>query len=158
MGGGLQDRDAARRLANGNRELIRHFKEEFGKAAQQVADEAQRKILEASTHHPGLLREEIAGTVTARGRMTMSGFSAEIKSDGRKMPEGKQTLPAYANAGKSRWRRWRHPVYGNRDVWVTQEWPTARGWFDQTVQDNARTFSAAVQAAIDDTQRYLEGR
>lgn len=163
MSGGLQDRDAARRLANGDKELIKHFKDEFGKAAQQVADKAKRKILAAESHHPGSLRAEIATTVTARGRYTATGFSAEIKSDGKLMPAGKQNLPAYANAGQSRWRRWRHPVWGpterNPDpAWVSQDWESAHGWLDQTVQDNSRQFTDAVQAAIDETQRYLEGR
>lgn len=163
MTGGLQDRDAARRMANGNRELTRHFKDEFAKAAEDVAAKARRKILAAETKHPGPLREEIAGTVSVRGRSTMSGFSAVIKSDGEKMPPGKQNLGAYANAGKRRWQRWRHPVYGPTakrpdPPWVQQDWASARGWFDQTVQDNAGQFSDAVKAAIDETQRYLEGR
>jgi hypothetical protein len=162
--GGLQDPNAARRLANGNRELTRHLRDEFARAAQKVAAEAERKILAAGTHHPGMLRAEIAGTVSVRGRVTRSGFSAEIRSDGTLMPPGKQNLPAYANAGQARWRRWKHPVYARSDqardewTWVTQEWPSARGWLDQTVRDEAQRFSAAVQAAVDETQRYLEGR
>jgi hypothetical protein len=87
------------------------------------------------------------------------------------MPEGKQTLNAYANAGTRRWSRWRHPVFGTEAqdaaaggghgrgwTWVTQEWPSAQGWFDQTVRDHAREFSDAVQKSVDETQRYLEGR
>jgi hypothetical protein len=126
-----------------------------------VADEAKRRILAAETHHPGDLRAEIAATVSTRGRVTQSGVSAEIKSDGKLMPPGKQNLPAYANAGASKWRRWRHPVYQterNPDTWVSQEWPSARGWLDQTVKDESQRFSDAVRAAIDETAAYLDGR
>jgi hypothetical protein len=162
--GGLQDPNLARRLANGNAELTRHLRDEFRRAADQVAGEARRKILAADTKHPGALRAQIAATVSVRGRVTQSGFSAEIKSDGKLMPPGKQNLPAYANAGTSRWRHWNHPVYARagqpRDEWTwrPQEWPSAAGWLDQAVQDNAQAFSDAVTAAIDETSRYLEGR
>lgn len=163
MGGGLQDPNAARRIANGAPELMRHLKDEFTRAAQAVADKTQRKILEAQSRHPGGLRAEIAGTVEVRARKVQAGVQAQIRSNGRLMPGGKQTLNAYANAGRPRWARWRHPVYGptvrNPDpAWVQQEWPSARGWFDDTVLREARHFSDAVQKSIDETQRYLEGR
>lgn len=163
MGGGLQDPNAARRIANGAPELARHLKDQFARAAQEVADKAKRKILEADTRHPGTLRAEIAATVSVRGRKTQAGVQAEIRSDGKLMPPGKQNLPALANAGTSRWRRWHHPVYGpteNRPdpPWVSQDWPSAHGWLDQTVRDEAERFSQAVSAAVDETSRYLEGR
>jgi hypothetical protein len=158
--GGLQDKDLVRRLRNGDRELLRHLRDDFGRAAEKAAGKAQRRILEASSKHPGPLRGEIAATVTARGRVTQSGLSAEIKSDGTLMPPGKSTLPAYADAEDPGflYRRWRHPVYGNRKVWVGQTWPSARGWFHATIQDQAQSFSDAVQKAIDETTAYLEGR
>lgn len=163
MGGGLQDPNVARRIANADKELKAYLKREFTDAARKVADEAKQKILAASTRHPGGLRAEIAGTVEARARAVQAGVQAQIRSNGRLMPPGKETLNAYANAGTRRWARWRHPVYGptakNPDpAWVQQEWPSAEGWLDQTVRDHARDFSGAVQQAIDDAQRYLEGR
>lgn len=156
---GLQDWDALRRLANGHAELRRSLKKDFAKAADDVAKKTQAKILSASTRHPGALRAQIAATVTVRGRYTQTGASAEIRADGRRMPDENRSwnLPAYANA-RGLWRRWRHPVYGNYDVWRQQEWPSAAGWFDDTILGEAQRFSDAVKAAMDETSRYLEGR
>lgn len=178
MGGGLQDPNVARRIANGAPELARHLKAEFARAAQDVANKTQKKILEADApKYPDRgLREEIAATVQVRGVKRAAGVQAQIRSYGPLMPEGKHNLAAYANAGTRRWARWRHPVFGTEAqleahlaaggqgghgrgwTWVTQEWPSARGWFDDTVRGEAQHFSDAVQKAIDETQRYLEGR
>lgn len=161
MGGGLQDPNAARRIANADRELAAHLKREFARAAQDVADKTKAKILAADApKYPGRgLRAEIAATVEVRGRKVQAGVQAQIRSNGRLMPPGKENLAAYANAGTRRWARWRHPVFGNiDDPWKTQEWPSARGWFDDTVREHAQEFGDAVQKAVDETQRYLEGR
>jgi hypothetical protein len=161
--GGLQDKELARRLANGDRDLLRHLRDDFGRAAQKVADEAKRKILEADSKHPGTLRKEISATVTTRGRVTQTGLSAEIKSDGMLMPGQRQNLPAYANS-RGKWKRWRHPVYARSDqsraewTWVTEEWLSAQGWFDDTIQDHSQDFADAAQHAIDENIAYLEGR
>jgi hypothetical protein len=68
-----------------------------------------------------------------------------------------QNLPAYANAAQTRWRRWRHPVYGNTDVWVSQDWPSAHGWFDGTIRGSAQRFTDAAERALEQTSRYLDG-
>jgi hypothetical protein len=162
--GGLQNRDAARRLSNGGRELTRHLRDEFAQAAGEVAKKTQARILAADSRHPGPLRSQIAATVTVRGRVTQSGASAEIKSDGEKMPDREWNLGAYANARSARWRRWRHPVYARSDqprsewTWVSQTWLTAEGWFDDTIKAHAQDFSDAVRVAVEETTAYLEGR
>jgi hypothetical protein len=49
----------------------------------------------------------------------------------------------------------RHPVFGNRDVWVMQE--VAPGWFDDPLRDSApavrRDLEAAVQVVVDKVVR-----
>ncbi|MEV6791243.1 hypothetical protein AB0M87_04410 [Streptomyces sp. NPDC051320] len=40
-----------------------------------------------------------------------------IRVDGRKMPDRQGSLPAYMEGTKPRWR---HPVFGNQEVWVQQ--------------------------------------
>lgn len=41
---------------------------------------------------------------------------ARVRVDGRKMPDGMRSLPSMYE-GETRWR---HPVFGNRDNWVSQ--------------------------------------
>lgn len=42
---------------------------------------------------------------------------------------------------------WRHPVFGNRDVWVTQR--VTPGWFDRTGQAAKPEFLAAAAVALE---------
>lgn len=43
--------------------------------------------------------------------------------------------------------RLRHPVFGNRDVWVTQ--PVPAGWFDSTIKQEQRTIVRGAQGVLD---------
>lgn len=43
--------------------------------------------------------------------------------------------------------RLRHPVFGNRDVWVTQ--PVPPGWFDDTIKQDERRIVRDAQGVLD---------
>ncbi len=73
-------------------------------------------------------------------------------SRGSRMPEGKGTLPARFNDDT----RFRHPVYGNRQVWVKQD-SRADGWFDAVIARRALQLRGAAEAAMDQVRRELEG-
>lgn len=152
MTGGLRDRQLADRLKTADPVLQRRLRAEFRRLAQDAADNARRRILAAASHHDGTLRGEIAGSVSVRAGASRSGFGAEIRSDGAKVP-GFPTGPSYANA-RGRYSRWRHPVWGH-DRWVSQFWPSARGWFDDGIGDKAPEGYAAIRRAMDDIKRYL---
>ncbi len=48
--------------------------------------------------------------------------------------------------------RWRHPVYGNREAWVTQ---VGRPWFFAPIRAEEPRFATGVGRAIDKTIRRL---
>lgn len=153
MTGGLRDRQLADRLRTAEPVLARSLRTEFRRAANVAADRARGRILAAASHSDGSLRAAIAASVSVRAGASRSGFGAEIRSDGRRMPPGEQNLAAYANS-RGRYRRWRHPVFG-RDRWVSQEWPSAAGWFDDTLDEGVAEYQAAARRAMDDVRRYL---
>lgn len=44
----------------------------------------------------------------------------------------------------------RHPVFGDRKTWVTQELPQAEGWFDETLEQEApKVARPAIEAALE---------
>ncbi len=45
---------------------------------------------------------------------------------------------------------WRHPVRGNRRIWVTQSAPGAIGWFTKTIDRNVPQFRKAILRAMED--------
>lgn len=153
MTGGLRDRALADRLRSAPPVLARELRNEFRRAATVAADRAKGRILAAASHHDGELRAAIAASVGVRAGASRSGFGAEVRSEGTRMPPGQQNLAAYAN-GRGRYSRWRHPVWGH-DRWVSQEWPSARGWFDDTIEDGAPEYRAAVARAMDRVRAYL---
>lgn len=53
----------------------------------------------------------------------------------------------------------KHPVFGNRDRWVTQRVPAAAGWFDETLEREApRVARPAVETAMKTVvQRVVDG-
>lgn len=149
MPGGLDPRSRAE-LARLKRELpaavARDALRELKQAAQDTARETQRRILAAAApKYPDRgLRAEIAATVRARSRVTAADAYVAVESLGRRMPEGKGNLPAYADGTDRDYDRWRHPVFGDREVWRTQLWPSAHGWF-YGAWDRGRFVRAAEQ-------------
>jgi hypothetical protein len=149
MGGGLADRGALRRLKNAPAVLARELETELGKAGGTAARRAQDRV-RAAGH---VLAGQIAGTVTVSETARAGRVTVEITSDGRKMPPGKKNLPALVDATESRWRRWKHPVWGptvkNPDpAWVTQV-SFAPGWFTGTLRGEQSRFLAAARRAVD---------
>lgn len=160
MSGGLQGRDraVAARLRDGPKELERELRRQYRTAARDAAAKTQAAITGASSKHAGPLREEIAQTVSVSLlKRAGTGLTVAISSIGSRMPDGKHNLPAYADAATPRWARWRHPVWGNEEVWVSQNWPSARGWFTDTLQGQRDALAAACRRAVDEAAAKLGG-
>lgn len=63
------------------------------------------------------------------------------------------TLPRYLDGSLRNFRRWRHPVFGNREVWVTQH---GDPWFFVTFNRHRTRFINAVDDGIKEMLRELE--
>lgn len=64
------------------------------------------------------LRVLLAKATWAQARLTGKEAGVRVRTDGRRMPDGLKATPGYAEG--IRRRPWRHPVFGNRGVWITQ--------------------------------------
>jgi hypothetical protein len=119
---------ALRQAANGKdlrRNLTRELRREI---APMVAKVKAAWLSAPSQGHRGRkgrsLRRLLASAT--RGQVRLSGKEAgiRIRTDGRRMPDQMKGLPGLAeglgHAVDRRAGRWRHPVFGNRDVWVDQ--------------------------------------
>lgn len=49
----------------------------------------------------------------------------------------------------------RHPVYGNRGAWVTQQIPLAKDWFYKPFHDGAGKISRELKQALDEVARKI---
>lgn len=113
-------RRAARALARTRRMSdfrAREIALKTGRTTGQVLAEHKAKQ-EAKAAAGAGLRETIAravsGSISTSNAKT--GVSVTWKAAAAKMPNKQRTLPKGFNSP----RGWRHPVFGNRNVWVTQ--------------------------------------
>src|SRR5262249_39449094 len=78
--------------------------------------------------------------------------------DVRKMLPDYRTLPLYmegvpGSRGQD-YRRWRHPVYGNREVWRSQ---AAHPYFFRPVEPLGRAAGESLRRSLEDIKRQLNG-
>lgn len=118
--------------------LSEKFRAALEEAARPTLVELQRAALGLPAHrdkHTGLRGRIAAGVgmkTTVKGvRITTS------------MPHGQEELPRGEDNGM---RGWRHPVYGNRDVWVQQR---GASWFKSTISDDRPRFERALGDVLD---------
>lgn len=131
-------------------------------AKPTVADlqEAARSIKTQGQRKPGAKRpftkevgakgtrakiaEAVAATVSTAGEDPRVRFQVRTS----KLPAEIQNMPRKFDEGT-----FRHPVMGNRDVWVTQ---TSDPWFFKPIRKNLDTFRAAIDAELDKVRANLE--
>lgn len=73
------------------------------------------------------LRDTIANAVTPKITSTTRSASLRVRAAQSKMPPDQRRLPRHINTGK-----WRHPVFADREHWVTQTADPA--WFDDSAK------------------------
>jgi hypothetical protein len=134
-------RRALRQASNGkdlSRQLTRELRSEIVPIVADV--KAAWQSAPSVTHDPKLRRALAKAT---RGQVRLTGKEAgiRVRTDGRRMPDRAKSLPTLAEGTK---RPWRHPVYGNRDVSVTQR--TFPRFFRAVRPDQARVRRQIEQA------------
>jgi hypothetical protein len=133
------------------KELTRNMRE----ALKPGAAEAKSSIMSmaSATPHGGpALKSAIARRIRPEARISGKFPGAKIKA--MKTPN----LRGFANAAKrtNRASGWRHPVYGNREVWVQQHGKTK--WFDRAFEGQEGRYKRAVQFALADMINRIASR
>lgn len=94
-------------------------------------------------------RERIAKAVTAD--VSTGGVDARVSFRVRdtRLPEVLRGMPRKFDSGD----KWRHPVMGNREVWVDQR---GKSWFWPPIKNHIKDFRAAIDAELDIVRQKLE--
>jgi len=132
--------------AMNNPELKKRFSNELRQAAKPMVPavkQAIRQIPSKQGYTADGLRGRMARAVKLEVRTTGRDAGVRIRVDGRKMPSGDKSLQAYMEGVK---KPWRHPVYGNREVWVRQ---SPKPYFYRTVESMGQRARQGVNRAID---------
>lgn len=121
------------------------FKHRLRTGAGRLADETRRAVLQipvTTTQRSGL-----------RGRVA-KGVGVKITSTGVQITTSmnqrdERNLPAYLDARDG----WRHPVFGNRSVWVRQT--TGGSWFTEVIQDGQPELEQELTEVWEDAARFI---
>jgi hypothetical protein len=166
--------------------LRRELRKALREAAEPAAVAARRSILsmrakdfpEVPGHYQGQLRTEVAASILVRPVIGRSAIRVQVVAEPKKMPPGKQGLPALLEApsfkhpvfargerftkGPSRARRYRHLPVRERPLVYRGAWPWVRQvgkpfWFSDAITRAAPEAQRNVREAMDATAQYLTG-
>ena len=132
-----------------DRELSKSLRRELRAAAKPMAQAAKDAALALPSKGTGStgLRRSLARSVTVQVSNSRRRAGVFIVAKASKMPAGQRTMPRAVRKGT-----WRHPVFGNRQVWVTQQ---GGDWFDGPISAKAPAAERAVKKALDDAERAI---
>lgn len=133
------------------KELTRNMRE----ALKPGAAEAKSGIMSmaSATPHGGpALKSSIARKIRPEARISGKFPGAKIKAF--KTP----AIRGFANAAKrtNRASGWRHPLFGNREVWVQQTGKVK--WFDHAFEGRRGQYEHAVKSALADMVNRIAER
>ena len=107
----------------------------------------------AGLEHDGEpLRAAIARRIVGEVRFSGKSTGIRIRAKRKGMPRGFEHAPKRTNARGG----WRRPVYGNKEVWVTQI--GTPDWFDDVMRDQRPDARTKCLAAMESMARRIKLR
>lgn len=145
---------ATLRAESDGKALTRDLVSELRKVAEPALLAARASLMSmasGSSVEPGL-RSTVAAHTRIRVRLVGKRPGVSIRADKTGMPRGFDNAPKRLNSPKG----WRHMVFGDPDVWVTQRGKP--GWFDDTISRHRPAAVRAAQKALDDMARRIDAK
>lgn len=133
------------------RDLLREIRD----AARPLVPSLQSAVralpdVSPATASPSL-REAVASQITVGARLSGRSTGVKVTVGTKKDPRGFRFAGRKLNSR----RGWRHPVFGNREVWATQ---TGREWFEPTILTRREEVQRAVMDAVEAMARRIAAR
>lgn len=100
-------------------EIKKRFRKELRAAARPLVPKVRtaiRAVPSSRSYSADGLRGQLSKATRLEIKTAGREAGVALRVDGRKMPSHMKSLPAMVEGKK----RWRHPVYGNRENWVNQ--------------------------------------
>jgi hypothetical protein len=120
-------------------DLDRELQAALERASKPLREDAKASALEHLPHRGGL------NVLVAAAAMILQRRAGGIRIVAHGMSQLSRT-----NAGEVR-----HPVWGDREVWVTQVIPRALNWFYKPMQDGAGKVEEELKKALDKVARKI---
>lgn len=129
-----------------NPELKKRFRQELRAAGKPMVPKVRQAIRDIPSkrgYSADGLRGRMAKAVKLEVRTTGKQAGVRLRVDGRRMPAGQKALQSYMEGVR---KPWRHPVYGNRDAWVSQP---PKPYFYRTVEPMGLSAQRNIQRAAE---------
>lgn len=152
---GLAALVAALRAEEDGKQLRKDLAKNMREALKPGAQEAKSAILGMVSLSGGAspaLRPAIARKIRPEVKLGGRWSGARVKAFKTKNIRGFPNAPKRTNRASG----WRHPVWGNRENWVTQHGKIE--WFDRAFQGREGIYKAAVEQAMEDMARRIADR
>jgi len=137
------------------KELRKELTKNMREALKPGAARAKSSIMSmaSTTPHSGpALKTAIARRIRPEVRITGKFPGAKIKAFKTKNLRNFPNAPKRTNRASG----WRHPVYGNREVWVQQTGKVK--WFDRAFEGEQAHYKRQVQFALADMVNRIASR
>lgn len=145
---------AAMKKEENGKELKRDLTRRLREIAKPAHMEAKRTITafpsKGGPRDGQPLRQAISQRTKIEVRMAKRGTGVKIRIKGNGMPRQFK----YAARRLNRDKGWRHPVFGDREVWVAQSSPNPN-WFDDIMKRRKREVKPQIEEALRDMARRI---
>jgi gas vesicle protein len=152
---GLAALTRAIRAETDGKELRKELARNMRNALKPAAAEAKSSIMAmASSGLPTApaLRASVAKKIRPEVKLGGQWSGARVKAFKTRNVRNFPNAPKRLNRAGG----WRHPVYGNREVWVQQQGKV--DWFDRSFEGREGQYRAAVEAAMENMARRIAER
>lgn len=152
---GLDALVRAIRAEQDGKQLRKELAKEMRDALKPAAVQAKSGIMAMSSAGPGTapaLRSAIAKKIRPEVKLGGNWSGARVKAFKTRNVRNFPNAPKRTNRAAG----WRHPVFGNRDVWVAQHGRAL--WFDRALEGDTNRYTQAVHEAMENMARRIASR
>lgn len=152
---GLAALTRAIRAEEDGKQLRKELAANMREALKPGAAEAKSSVMSiASAGLPTApaLRSSVARKIRPEVKLGGRWSGARVKAFKTKNVRNFPNAPKRLNRAGG----WRHPVFGNREVWAVQHGKT--DWFDRSFEGREGVYKEAVEAAMENMARRLAAR
>lgn len=151
---GLDALARALRAEADGKQLRKELAANLRNALKPGADQAKSSIMGMVSLHGAqpALRSAIAKKIRPEVKLGGRWTGARVKAFKTKNIRGFPNAPKRTNSA----RGWRHPVWGNADVWVQQRGKLE--WFDKPFRGREGIYKQAIHEAMEEMARRIADR
>lgn len=134
------------------KELAKNMREALKPGAQEAKSSIMAMPSSGLMPTAPALRTAVAKKIRPEVKLGGRWSGARVKAFKTKNVRGFPNAPKRLNRAGG----WRHPVFGNREVWVQQHGKV--DWFDRAFQGREGQYKAAVEEAMENMARRIADR